>query len=195
MKTIRITKANRQAVVMKAVSLLKQGKVMIFPTETVYGIGADFKNKKAVSKLFKLKKRPFTQPLQLLISDIKQAKKLSKKLSPKVLKIMKKSWPGSLTIVVKKNKNVPNFVTGGMGTVGLRVPDHPLILEIIEILGHPIAASSANISGKKPPKTAKAAARYFKSGIALVIDGGRCRIGKASKVIDATKYTIETLRK
>ncbi|MFA5104292.1 MAG: L-threonylcarbamoyladenylate synthase [Candidatus Margulisiibacteriota bacterium] len=195
MKYLNLKEVSLTFAVKSAVNILRSGGVIIFPTETVYGIGADFKNKKAVKKIFKLKKRSLSQPLQLLVSDIKQAKKLSKKLSPKVLKIMKNNWPGPLTVVVKKNKNVPNYVTGVKDTVGLRMPDHLLILEIIKTLGHPISASSANISGKKPPKTAKEAAKYFKRGIDLVIDGGRCKIGRASKVVDTTKRGFNILRK
>ncbi len=194
MKTIKATKANKQAIVKQAVSLLKQGKVIIFPTETVYGIGADALNKKAVKRIFSLKKRPGSQPLQILIGNIKDIKKTATKISPKVLGLMKKNWPGPMTIIVKKKKYIPDIVTSGLKTVGLRMPDHQLTLEIIRALGRPIAASSANISGKRPPKTAKEAARHFKSGVALVIDGGRCRIGKASKVMDATTANIRVLR-
>ena len=192
---IRVTKANRQDVVNKAVGLLRQGKVIIFPTETVYGIGADAFNKKAVAKIFALKKRPTTQPLQILIGDIKTVKKVSRNVSRKALALMKKSWPGPLTVIVTKKKIVADIVTANMKTVGLRMPDHPLMLEIIKALGHPIAASSANISGKNPPKTAKEAAKHFRSGVALLIDDGRCRIGKASKVVDITKTTAKVLRK
>lgn len=194
MKTVRVTKANRQSIVKKAVSLLKQGKVIIFPTETVYGIGADALNKKAAAKIFRLKKRPKNQPLQILISDISDVKKFASRVPQKAMRLMKKSWPGPLTAVVKKNERIPDIVTGGLKTVGIRMPDHPLTLEIIKALGRPIAASSANISGKKPPKTAKEAEKHFNRGISLVIDGRRCRIGKASTVIDTTKKTTTVLR-
>ncbi len=195
MKIIRATKANRQDIIRKAVSLLKQGRVIIFPTETVYGIGADAFNKKAVAKIFRLKKRLKAQPLQILISNIKTVEKVSSRVTAKTMALMKKNWPGPLTVIVTKKKIVPDIVTGNMKTVGLRMPDHPLILEIIEYLGRPVAASSANISGKKPPKTAKEAAKHFKRGISLVIDGGRCRIGKSSKVVDATGTKTKILRK
>lgn len=195
MRTIGITKDNSAYIIKEAVRLLKKGKVMIFPTETVYGIGADAFNKKAVAKIFKLKKRSKTQPLQILIGDFRSVNKVAKNISKKAKALMKKGWPGPLTVIVTKKKIVPDIVTGSMNTVGLRVPDHPLMLEIIRTLGHPIAASSANMSGKKPPKTAKEAAKHFKNGIAMIIDGGRCRIGKASKVIDATGTRTKTLRK
>jgi len=194
MRTIRATRDNRAHIIKEAVRLLKKGKVMIFPTETVYGIGADAFNKKAVAKIFGLKKRPKTQPLQILIGDIKTAKKVSRNIPTKALSLMKKGWPGPLTVIITKKKIVPDIVTGNMNTVGLRIPDHPLMLEIIKTLGRPIAASSANISGKKPPVTAKEAARYFRSGIALVIDGGKCKRGKASKVIDATGKKNKIIR-
>lgn len=195
MKSIRLTKANRQAIVKKAVALLKQGKVIIFPTETVYGIGADALNKKAAAKIFRLKKRPKNQPLQILISDMSDVKKFTSRAPQKALRLMKKSWPGPLTAVIKKNGRIPNIVTGGLKTVGIRMPNHPLALEIIKALGRPLAASSANISGVNPPKTAEEAARHFKSGVALVIDGGRCRIGKASKVLDLTGKKTKLIRK
>ncbi len=195
MNITRVTKANRQAIVKKAVALLKQGKVIVFPTETVYGIGADALNKKAAAKIFRLKKRPKNQPLQILISDISDVKKFASRVPQKAVRLMKQSWPGPLTAVIKKNGRIPNIVTGGLKTVGLRMPDHPLALEIIKALGRPLAASSANISGASPPKTAKEAARHFKSGVALVIDGGRCRIGKASKVLDLTGKQTKLIRK
>ena len=108
---------------------------------------------------------------------------------------MKTNWPGPLTVVVKKRKSVPDFVTGNKDTVGLRMPDHEFVLTLIKKFGRPMATSSANISGKKPPVTAKEAVKYFKRGIDLVIDGGRCRIGKASEVIAVTGKDIIILRK
>lgn len=195
MKIIKATKTNRQDIIKKAVSLLKQGRVIIFPTETVYGIGADAFNKKAVAKIFKLKKRLKAQPLQILIRNIKTVEKVSSKVSKKAMSLMKKNWPGPLTVIVTKKKIVSDIVTANMKTVGLRMPDHPVILEIIKALGRPIAASSANISGKRPPKTAREAAKYFKSGISLAIDGGKCKIGKASKVVDASGKGLMVIRK
>lgn len=195
MNTTRVTKANRQAIVKKAVALLKQGKVIIFPTETVYGIGADALNRKAAAKIFALKNRPKNQPLQILISDMSDVNKFASTVPQKALHLMKKSWPGPLTAVVKKKKSIPDVVTGGLKTVGIRMPDHPLALEIIDALGSPLAASSANISGKNPPVTAAQAAKQFKSGIALIMDGGRCSIGKASKVLDLTGKKTKLIRK
>lgn len=179
----------------KAVNALKQGKLIIIPTETVYGICCDAFNERAVKKLFKIKKRPKTKPLQILISNIKDIKNIAQKIPFKLKKIMKKCWPGPTTIVVKKKKIIPNIVTGGLNTVGIRIPNHPIAIQLIKAFGHPIAASSANISGKKPPRTARQAVKSLKKGFALAIDCGISKIGKPSKVLDASHNKIKTLRK
>jgi L-threonylcarbamoyladenylate synthase len=194
MKIIKINSDNKEKTILKAVNILKKGGLVIFPTETVYGLGAEAFNKKAVLKIFKAKNRPLTQPLQLLIADTKDAKKLSQKIPRKVAGIMKKFWPGPLTIVLKKKEIVSNIVSGGLNTVGIRMPNHPIALDLIRAFGGPIAATSANISGKKPPKTAREALRYFKRGIDLVLDAGKAKTGKASKVVDASKKRIRVLR-
>ena len=181
-------------VILAAVKALKSGKLIIFPTETVYGLAADPFNKKAVEKLLKLKKRPRGKPLQLLISDIKQIKSLVKKIPAHVKKIIKRSWPGPLTLILPKKRTIPDFVAGNLNTVGIRMPDHPVALELIRSFGAPIAATSANISGQKPPKTAKQAIRSIKKGIALVIDSGKAKLGKSSRVLDATKKKMKLLR-
>lgn len=195
MKIIKVTSKNKDEIAIEATHVLKKGSLIIFPTETVYGLGADPFNKKAVMKIYKAKGRDFDKPLQLLISDLKQVKKYSRNIRSKVLTMMKKNWPGPLTIIVKKRSVVPSFVTGRRETVGLRMPDHDIALDIIRAFGRPIAATSANKSGKKPPKTAKEAMKYFKTGISLVIDGGKTKTGKPSIVIDATGKKIKVLRK
>jgi L-threonylcarbamoyladenylate synthase len=181
--------------VKKAAALLKNGGLLVFPTETVYGIGADLTNKKAIKRLFSVKERPKDKPFQVLISDFKDVKKLCAKVPLKAGRLMKKSWPGPLTVILKKKRSVPGLVTAGLDSVGIRMPDHPFILEVIKALGNPIVASSANISGKRPPRTAKEATKYFKDRVALVIDAGKCKIGRPSKIIDATRSEPITIRK
>ncbi len=169
--------------ILSAVKALQNGKVIIIPTETVYGLAADPFNEKAVRKIFSLKKRAADVPLQVLISDISQVKKLARRIPAKARRLMKESWPGPLTIVFKKKNSVPDFVTAGLDTVGIRMPDHPVTLELIKAFGGPLAATSANISGKKAPTTAAEAKRHFKKGIACAIDAGPSKIGKASRVV------------
>ena len=151
----------------KAAKALKTGKVVIIPTETVYGLAADAFNEKAVRKIFRLKKRSAGAPLQVLIADIRTARLLFKKIPEKARKLIKRSWPGPLTLVMEKKGSVPGHLTAGRNTIGVRMPDHPVTLELIRRSGGIIAATSANISGKKPPRTAGEAKRHFKTGIGV----------------------------
>ena len=181
--------------ILAAVKTLKRGGLIIFPTETVYGMGADPKNRKAVKKMFAAKKRPTSKPFQLLISDIKQAKRAAKKIPKNAAKLMRDLWPGPLTLVVKKKRSVPDFLTAGLPTVGLRMPDHPVALAVIKAFKGPIAATSANISGKKAPKTAKQAVKDLKNHVEIILDSGQTKIGIASKVLDISGSRVRTLRK
>ena len=167
----------------KAINILKSGGVIAFPTETVYGIGALLSRPEAIINIYKIKKRPKNKPLQILISSMKQAKELGK-FSPKALKFAKKRWPGPLTLVVHKTNKVPNLITGGTNKVGLRMPAHRTVLNLIR-KGGPIVATSANLSGENPFLNAE----EVKNGLPDLdyVLPGRVRLGKASKVIEATK--------
>jgi len=173
----------------KAAEILKSGGVIAFPTETVFGIGALLTKRQAIRRIFSLKNRPLNKPLQVLVANLEQAKKLGK-FNKKALDLAEVSWPGPLTIVVYKKRIVPKLVTGGGKTVGLRIPDHKTILELLKKCG-PIAATSANISDEKPALTATAVKKAL-PGIDYIIPG-RVKTGKASKVVNATKGFI-TLR-
>ena len=168
---------------------MKAGGVVAFPTETVYGIGASIKQPKAIKRIFKIKKRPKNKPLQVLIANLSQAKRLGK-FNKEAEKFAKNHWPGPLTLVVYKKKTVPKLVTGGSLKVGLRVPAHSAILKLIKKSG-PIVATSANKAGEKPALTA-AEAKTKLPEIDYVLPG-RIKTGKASKVVDATKG-FKTLR-
>jgi len=171
-----------------AIRILKAGGVIAFPTETVYGIGALLSRPKAIARIYKIKKRPRSKPLQVLVSSLRQARELGV-FNAQALRLAKKSWPGPLTLVVYKTKKVPRIVSPGK-TVGLRVPAHRTILDLIRKVG-PIAATSANLSGENPFPTAQAVTVGLK-GINCVL-AGRVRLGKASKVIDVTASS-KTLR-
>jgi L-threonylcarbamoyladenylate synthase len=169
----------------KAAKILKSGEVIAFPTETVFGIGAALDQPEAIKKIFTLKKRSRKKPLQILIRNMRQAKKLGK-FNKQALELAKE-WPGPLTLVIYKTRKVPKLVTGGSKKVGLRMPDHRTILNLIKKCG-PIVATSANIAGKKPALTAK----QIKLDVDYILNG-KVKTGKASKVIDATKK-LKTLR-
>ena len=163
----------------KAVKILKSGGVIAFPTETVFGIGACLNQSEAIKRIFKLKKRSRKKPLQVLVVNLRQAKKLGK-FNKQALKLAKE-WPGPLTLVVYKTKLVSKIVTGGSNKVGLRIPNHKTALALIKKCG-PIVATSANLAGKKPALKA--------SEIKLKVDyvlKGKTKTKKASRVIDATQ--------
>ena len=167
----------------KAIKIIKKGGIVAFPTETVFGIGAALNQPKAIQKIFKIKNRPRNKPLQILVSNLEQAKKLGK-FNKKALELAEKMWPGPLTLVVYKKRSVPILVTGGSSKAGLRVPQHKTILKLIKECG-PIVATSANLAGEKPAQNV----RDIKKSLPEIdfILPGRVKSGHASKVIDATK--------
>ena len=169
----------------KAVKLLRSGKVIAFPTETVFGIGAALNQPKAIRQIFKLKNRPRNKPLQVLVNSLEQAKKLGQ-FNNKKEAYAKKKWPGP-TLVVKKTSKVSKLVTGGGNTVGLRLPDHEVILELIRQCG-PIVATSANQAGKKPALTTAQTKKALPE-VKFVLPG-RIKSGRPSTVIDLTSNKV-----
>jgi L-threonylcarbamoyladenylate synthase len=167
----------------KALKALRRGGVIAFPTDTVYGIGALLSRPKAIARIYKIKKRPRSKPLQVLVSSLRQAQELGE-FNAQALKLAKEYWPGPLTLVVNKKKSVPSIVSTGK-TVGLRVPAHRTIIDLIRKVG-PIVATSANISMQQPFRTVKEIRRVL-VGLNYVLSG-RIKLGKASKVVDATKH-------
>ena len=177
-----------------AAQIIKAGGIAIFPTETVYGLGASPYNKKAVNKIFKLKGRSLKKPLAVIISDPIQVRPLVKHISRQARTLMKRYWPGPLTLIFNKSSKIPSYVTAGGRTLGIRMPDDPITRELIKAAGMPIVATSANRSGAKDPFTAKEAIRQLKQAD-VVIDGGRTRLRKPSTVIDVTGKRMKILRK
>ena len=186
-----INKTNFENCIVSAAEHLKKGEVILVPTETVYGLICDAFNEKAVQQIYKLKKRPPAQPLQLLIADKKDAEKYFLKINPRAKKLIREEWPGPLTLISTKTKAIPDHIS--KLKVGLRMPDHSFMLQLIRAFGSPVAATSANISGKQSPVTLKEAMAQIQD-VPLAIDGGRCVIGKSSKVIDATGNSIVIIR-
>src|SRR5262245_26338274 len=138
----------------RAAQIIQEGGLVAFPTETVYGLGADALNPLAVARIFEAKNRPQFDPLIVHVADLRQAEILVKRLPPAALKLIAKFWPGPLTLVLEKAEMVPDLVTSSLPTVALRVPDHPLALELIRESGRPLAAPSANLFGQVSPTTA-----------------------------------------
>ena len=165
---------------------IRRGELVAFPTETVYGLGADALNPDAVLSIFAAKGRPNDNPLIVHISDLEMLKPLVTEIKPEVLKLITAFWPGPLTIVLQKSPVVPTEITAGLDTVAVRMPDHPIALELIKKAGVPIAAPSANRSGRPSPTLAEHVLEDMSGRISWIIDGGSCRVGLESTVLDMT---------
>jgi L-threonylcarbamoyladenylate synthase len=170
--------------VQTAANLIKKGGLVAFPTETVYGLGADALNPQAVSDLFKAKNRPTDNPPIIHVANTETVKTLTPQISPKADILMKKFWPGPLTLVFKRSKNVPDVTVAGLDTVAVRMPQHNVALALIRESGCPIAAPSANLAGKPSPTTAQHVINDLNGRIDAILDAGPTRIGVESTVLD-----------
>lgn len=169
-----------------AADILRSGGLVAFPTETVYGLGANALNEKAVSGIFAAKGRPSDNPLIVHVSNIDMVKDLVNNIPELALKLMEMFWPGPLTLIMEKSSRVPEIITAGLSTVAVRMPSHPIALKIIEESKVPVAAPSANISGKPSPTEAKHVIEDLMGKVELIIDGGSSQIGLESTVLDLT---------
>lgn len=177
-----------------AAEAILAGELIAMPTETVYGIAADATNPKAIAKLFELKGRPAENPLIVHISDFVQLEDIVGEWTPAADVLANRFWPGPLTLVVKKSDLIPSIVTGGLDTVAVRMPDHPVALEVIESAGVPIAAPSANRFMQLSPTSAGNIDPAISTKLAFILDGGPCRIGLESTVVDITQNPPRILR-
>jgi L-threonylcarbamoyladenylate synthase len=177
-----------------AARIIQEGGLVAFPTETVYGLGADALNPMAVARIFEVKHRPQFDPLIVHVADLRQAEILVKKLSSRAVKLAEAFWPGPLTLVLEKSSLIPDLVTSSLPTVALRVPDHPLALNLIRESGRPIAAPSANPFGGVSPTTAEHVRISLGEKVDLILDGGPCRVGVESTVLSLTEEIPVLLR-
>lgn len=174
--------------------ILKNGGLVAIPTETVYGLGANALDEKAVKNIFKAKGRPSDNPLIVHVADIKTVEKIVLNIPDKAKKLMEAFWPGPLSIIMKKSALIPDVVSAGLDTVAVRMPEHPIALKIIKESGVPVAAPSANTSGRPSPTEAKHVFFDMEGKIDAVADGGKCRVGIESTVIDMTSDVPVILR-
>ncbi|MCT1797023.1 threonylcarbamoyl-AMP synthase [Helcococcus kunzii] len=178
----------------EASSIIKNGGLVAIPTETVYGLAADGLNPEALEKIFIAKNRPMDNPLILHISDIFQVYELTKDVKETDIEILKKLWPGPLTVILNRSDIVPDEVTAGLDTVAIRMPDNKITRNFIKICDTPLAAPSANLSTKPSPTTADAVYEDMNGRIDAIIDGGPCTIGIESTVLDLTEEAPKILR-
>lgn len=176
------------------VGIMRGGGLVAVPTETVYGLAGNGLDKKAVAEIYEVKGRPEVKPLSLMVHDAASMERYCENVPPQAYTLAKKFWPGPLTIVMKAKPCVPEIVRAGGETVGLRCPDHPLTLELLEKSGVPFAAPSANPSGEPSPKNADSVLKYFDGKIDAVLDGGECGIGCESTLIDLSRTPYRILR-
>ncbi len=189
-------KQPEKAVLKRAVDILKRGGVIVYPTETVYGLGANIFDKKAVKKIFLIKGRTFRKPLSAAVSGLKEAEQIAK-FNLKAKKIFKKFLPGPLTLVLFKKACVPDLVTAGRKKIAIRVPDFKVTLDLLKKCRFPITSTSANISGKSAPCSVSAVTKQFKNKKNqpdLILDVGRTPIGRPSTIIDLTQKKPKILR-
>ena len=178
----------------KAAGIIKEGGLAAFPTETVYGLGADALNPKAVAKIFEAKNRPLDDPLIVHIAEKRDLLKLTERIPDTAHELSSEFWPGPLTLVLKKSEIVPDIVTAGLDTVAIRIPANEVALSLIKAAGRPVAAPSANLFGRPSPVTAQQVLDDLDGKIDIVIDGGRTVIGVESTVVDLTQSPPTILR-
>ena len=178
----------------KAAELLKNGKRVIFPTETVYGLGANALDPDAVKSIFEAKGRPSDNPLIVHIAELSQLDSIAEEVPEKAKILIDAFWPGPLTVILKRKNNIPDVVTAGLDTVGIRMPENPVARELIYLSGVPVAAPSANISGRPSPTDAKYVIEDMMGRVEGIIDGGDCQVGVESTVIDMTGEIPTILR-
>jgi len=181
-------------IIQKAVEILKNGGVIAFPTDTVYGIGCSIFNGNAIQRIYKIKGRDFNKPLPILLSKVEDINLYAQNISDEAFDIINKYLPGPLTVILEKSGLVSDMITAGQMTVAIRVVDNPLVVKIISLLGSPIVATSANKSGSDDPLTSQDVIKSLGSDIDFVVDGGPCKIGTPSTIVDLTVRPFKVVR-
>lgn len=178
----------------KAVEYLKQGEVIAYPTETIYGLGADVLNRKAVKKIYDLKARDYGLPISILVANIAMLREYVKDVPDRALPLMRKFWPGALTILFPASEKIPKGLVTNTGRVGIRISSHPVASAIVEKFGKAITTTSANLSGFPPSLSVKHIQKYFGDRISCIIDGGECEPTRGSTVVDVGEETMRIIR-
>jgi L-threonylcarbamoyladenylate synthase len=181
-------------VIYQAAEIIKKGGIVAFPTETVYGLGADAFNPIAVARVFEVKKRPSFDPLIIHVANSEDFEKLAMETPPPVRKLVERFWPGPLTVVLLKKEEVPDIVTAGLPTVAIRMPRHPMTLKLIELVGSPIVGPSANPFGYLSPTTSEHVREQLGNQVDLILDGGPCEVGVESTIISFLGESPRLLR-
>jgi len=178
----------------QAINILSRGGLVAFPTDTVYGLGADCRNEAAVARVYDAKRRPRHLALPVLLSDVSQMESVAEFVPEIARRLAERFLPGGLTLVLYKAPWVTSLLSGGGNKIAVRVPNHPIPIALIQGVGAPITGTSANITGSPSPVTAEEVRQQMGNRVDLIIDGGRCPGGKASTVLDLTEEVPKILR-
>lgn len=170
----------------KAIAILSRGGLVAFPTDTVYGLGAGMNIPEAIERVYRVKKRPRNMALPLLLADTSQIAKVAESVPPIAWLLVERFLPGALTLVLRKSSLVPNTITAGSANVAIRIPAHPVPVALVRGLGMPIVGTSANLSGQRSPLTAAEVYSQLGDEVEMIIDVGKCPVGKESTVVDVT---------
>lgn len=174
--------------------VFKNGGIIVHPTETFYGLGVDPFNEVAIEKLFTLKGREADKPISILVKDKKMLLEVVEEIPSSAEILIKRFWPGPLTIIFKAKKTIPSILTGNTGHIAVRISSNPITQKLLEIIDSPITTTSANPSGKKSPVTAEEVAGYFGDKIDLIIDGGLLSGKLGSTIVDVTEGELKIVR-
>ena len=181
----------------EAVTVLEAGGVIIYPTDTLHGLAGNALDEGAIRRVFEIKERPFSKPLPMMVRDVKWARELAE-TSKKNEVILNKVWPGKTTVILPKKDMVPNILTAGQKTIGIRVPDYPLLDQLLKLLGYPIISTSANISGEEPTSDINKIIEIFSARLTrqpdLVLDVGILPKSEPSTILDLTTSKPKILR-
>ena len=190
----RVMPAGDPQTIRRARRILQSGQVVAFPTDTVYGVGVYAFQPEAVAALYAAKNRPWTKAIPILVSQVEDVARVARTVPVVAWELVERFWPGGLTLVLPRAERVPPIVTAGGGTVAIRCPDHSVPLALMNAIGAPLAATSANLSGEPSPATAREVTIQLAGRIPLIIDGGECPGGAPSTVVDLSVTPPRLLR-
>jgi L-threonylcarbamoyladenylate synthase len=178
----------------RAVEYLRQGQVIAYPTETIYGLGADVLNRRAVKRIYDLKSRDYGLPVSILVSDLKMLRLVVSEVSERGLLLARKFWPGALTILFPASDAIPKGLVTNTGKVGIRISSHPVAAALVQAFGRPVTTTSANLSGFPPSLSVKHIRKYFGERIPCIVDAGACEPSRGSTVVDIGDDTMRIVR-
>ncbi len=174
--------------------ILDEDGIIIFPTDTVYGIGCNCFSENAIKKLFDFKERDYSKPINVLTDSVEKIKLVAKSLNEIEDRLIKKYLPGDMTIILEKKDNVPSILTANLETIGVRIPNHEIALKILKESPYPLATTSVNLSGESPGLEISDFLEEFKDKVDIIVDGGKSKIGIASTIVKVEDYQIKVLR-